>query len=123
MSTPAPSLEELLRQAWERRAPLREDPRTTAYRLVNGEPDGLPGVTVDGFERVHVMSLCQDFSPAQELALLDAAEVAWAPHSLYLKRRPKEARHLANVAKEQLAPEVAARGESVESLVALENGL
>jgi 23S rRNA (cytosine1962-C5)-methyltransferase len=123
MSTPAPSLEELLRQAWERRAPLREDPRTTAYRLVNGEPDGLPDVTVDVFERVHVMSLYRDFSPAQELALLDAAEAAWATHSLYLKRRPKEARHLANVAKEQLAPEVAARGESVESLVALENGL
>jgi 23S rRNA (cytosine1962-C5)-methyltransferase len=59
----------------------------------------------------------------QEQELLDAAEAAWAPRSLYLKRRPKEARHLANVAKEQLAPEVAARGESVESLVALENGL
>ncbi len=123
MSTPAPSLEELLRLAWERRAPLREDPRTTAYRLVNGEPDGLPDVTVDLFESVHVMSLYRDFSPAQEQALLDAAEAAWAPRSLYLKRRPREARHLANVAKEQLAPEVAARGESVESLEALENGL
>ena len=123
MSTEAPSLEELLRLAWQRRAPLREDPRTTAYRLVNGAPDGLPDVTVDLFEHVHVMSLYRDFSPAQEAALLDAAESAWAPKSLYLKRRPKEARHLANVAKEQLAPEVAARGESVESLEALENGL
>jgi 23S rRNA (cytosine1962-C5)-methyltransferase len=123
MSTPAASLEELLRRAWERRAPLREDPRTTAYRLVNGEPDGMPDVTVDLFESVHVMSLYRDFSPAQEQALLDAAGAAWAPRSLYLKRRPREARHLANVAKEQLAPEVAARGESVESLEALENGL
>ena len=123
MSTPASSLEELLHRAWERRAPLREDPRTTAYRLVNGEPDGMPDVTVDFFESVHVMSLYQDFSPAQEQALLDAAEAAWAPRSLYLKRRPREARHLANVAKEQLAPEVAAWGESVDSLVALENGL
>jgi 23S rRNA (cytosine1962-C5)-methyltransferase len=123
MSPPAPSVEELLRRASERRGPLWEEPRTTAYRLVNGEPDGMPDVTVDLFERVHVMSLYRDFSPAQEQALLDAAEAAWAPRSLYLKRRPREARHLANVAKEQLAPEVAARGESVESLVALENGL
>ncbi|HEX8435593.1 class I SAM-dependent rRNA methyltransferase [Archangium sp.] len=117
------SLEDLLRQAWERRAPLREDPRTTAYRLVNGEADGVPDVTVDVFEHLYVVSLYSDFSPAQEQALLDAADTAWRPRSLYLKRRPKEARHLANVAKEQLAPEVAARGESVESLVALENGL
>jgi 23S rRNA (cytosine1962-C5)-methyltransferase len=116
-------LEDLLREAWARRAPLREDPRTTAYRLVNGEADGVPDVTVDVFEHLYVVSLYSDFSPAQEQALLDAAETAWAPRSLYLKRRPKEARHLANVAKEQLAPEVAARGESLESLVALENGL
>ncbi|MGZ3457826.1 MAG: class I SAM-dependent rRNA methyltransferase [Archangium sp.] len=123
MSPHAASLTELLRLARERRASLREDPRTTAFRLINGEPDGLPDVTVDVFEYLHVVSLYRDFSPAEEQELLDAMESAWAPRSVYLKRRPREARHLANVAKEQLAPEQAERGESVESLVALENGL
>jgi 23S rRNA (cytosine1962-C5)-methyltransferase len=123
MSARRGALLDSLRRAWERRAPLREDPRTTAFRLVHGGPDGVPDVTVDVFEYVHVVSLYRDFSPVEEAELLDAAEAAWAPRSLYLKRRPKEARHLANVAKDQLAPEQAARGESVESLVALENGL
>ncbi|QRO00652.1 class I SAM-dependent rRNA methyltransferase [Archangium violaceum] len=123
MSPRTASLADVLREARERRAPLREDPRTTAFRLINGAPDGVPDVTVDVFEHVHVVSLYRDFMPAEEVALLDAVEAAWAPRSVYLKRRPREARHLANVAKEQLAPEVAARGESVESLVALENGL
>ncbi|MFY0524335.1 class I SAM-dependent rRNA methyltransferase [Archangium gephyra] len=123
MSPGTASLAELLRQARERRAPLREDPRTTAFRLINGEPDGVPDVTVDVFEYLHVVSLYRDFSPAEEQVLLEGVEAAWAPRSVYLKRRPKEARHLANVAKEQLAPEQAERGEPVESLVALENGL
>jgi 23S rRNA (cytosine1962-C5)-methyltransferase len=123
MSPRRPPLVDVLRQAWERRAPLREDPRTTAFRLINGEPDGVPDVTVDLFESVHVVSLYRDFSRDEETELLEAVEAAWAPRSLYLKRRPKEARHLANVAKDQLAPEQAERGESVESLVALENGL
>ncbi|PTL82797.1 class I SAM-dependent rRNA methyltransferase [Vitiosangium sp. GDMCC 1.1324] len=123
MSPRSTSLANVLLQARERRAPLREDPRTTAFRLVNGGPDGVPDVTVDVFEYLHVVSLYRDFSPAEEQELLGAIEAAWAPRSVYLKRRPKEARHLANVAKEQLAPEQAALGESVESLVALENGL
>ena len=123
MSPGTASLVELLCQARERRAPLREDPRTTAFRLINGEPDGVPDVTVDVFEYLHVVSLYRDFSLAEEQVLLEGVEAAWAPRSVYLKRRPKEARHLANVAKEQLAPEQAERGEPVESLVALENGL
>jgi 23S rRNA (cytosine1962-C5)-methyltransferase len=119
----ARALVEVLRAARARRAPLREDSRTDAFRLVNGAPDGVPDVTVDVFADVHVVSLYRDFSPDEEAALLEAADAAWAPTHLYLKRRPREARHVANVAKEQLAPEQPARGAPVESLVARENGL
>jgi 23S rRNA (cytosine1962-C5)-methyltransferase len=35
-----------IRQAWEIRAPVR-DTHTTAYRWLNGEGDGLPGLVVD----------------------------------------------------------------------------
>ncbi len=113
---------EALRRARERRAPLGEEPRTTAYRLVNGAPDGVPDVTVDLFESLHVVSLYRDFSADEERDLLEAMDAAWAPTSVYLKRRPREARHLANVAREALAPEEAMRGAPVESLVARENG-
>ncbi|ATB32170.1 class I SAM-dependent rRNA methyltransferase [Melittangium boletus] len=122
MSLSSASLVECLRQARERRAPLREDPRTTAYRLVNGAPEGVPDVTVDVFESLHVVSLYRDFSSEEEAALLGAMDSAWAPALVYLKRRPREARHLANVARDKLAPEEAVRGASVESVVALENG-
>ena len=83
----------------------------------------MPEVTADAFGGLYVISLYRDLTPAEEEALLDAAVAAWAPRSVYLKRRPREARVLANVAKEALAPEVPARGEPVESLTALENGL
>ena len=122
MSRGASPLVEVLRRARERRAALREAPHTTAYRLVHGAADGVPDVTVDVFEALHVVSLYRDFAPGEETALLEALDAAWAPACVYLKRRPREARHLANVAREQLAPEEAVRGASVESLVALENG-
>ncbi|ATB41463.1 SAM-dependent methyltransferase [Cystobacter fuscus] len=122
MSPRADSRVALLRRAHERRTPLREQPGTTAYRLVHGAADGVPDVTVDVFESLHVVSLYRDFSPAEEEALLGDLDAAWAPPCVYLKRRPREARHLANVAREQLAPEQAVRGASVESVVAWENG-
>ncbi len=117
------SLVELFRSARARRGPLLADARTTAFRWVNGGPDGVPDVTVDAFADVLVMSLYRDFSSPDEEALLDAAMEAWAPRGLYLKRRPREARVLANVARDALAPEGPARGEAVESLEALENGV
>ncbi len=119
----SPPLVDTLRAARARRGPLLTDARTTAFRVLNAEADGVPDVTVDVFGDLYVISLYRDFTPAEEEAFLDAAVAAWAPGSVYLKRRPREARVLANVAKESLAPEVPARGEPVESLTALENGL
>ncbi|MFP2911066.1 class I SAM-dependent rRNA methyltransferase, partial [Pyxidicoccus sp. 3LFB2] len=123
MSAESSSLVDTLRAARERRGTLLSDARTTAFRVLNGEADGVPDVTADVFGGLCVISLYRDFFPLEEEALLDAAVAAWAPRSVYLKRRPREARVLANVAKEELAPEVPARGEPVESLTALENGL
>jgi 23S rRNA (cytosine1962-C5)-methyltransferase len=112
-----------LRAAREKRGALLTDPRITAFRLVNGAPDGLPDITVDLFANVHVVSLYRDFSPSEEETLLDAVQEAWSPYSVYLKRRPREARVVANIAKDVVAPEQPARGAPVESLEALENGL
>jgi 23S rRNA (cytosine1962-C5)-methyltransferase len=123
MSPSRPSLAERFRAAHARRAPLLSDPRTTAFRLVNGAADAVPDVTVDTFAGVLVMSLYRDVPPAEEQGLLEAAREVWAPRSLYLKRRPREARVLANTARDVVAPERPALGEPVESLEALENGL
>ncbi|MBU8899778.1 class I SAM-dependent rRNA methyltransferase [Corallococcus sp. H22C18031201] len=123
MSALPPGLADVLRAARARRGPLLSDPRTSAFRLLNAGADGVPDVTADVFEDLCVVSLYRDFTPEEESALLDAAMEAWAPRALYLKRRPREARVLANVAKDALAPEQAARGESRESWVAKEGGL
>jgi 23S rRNA (cytosine1962-C5)-methyltransferase len=123
MSSASSPLAQRFREARARRAPLLADPRTTAFRWVNGAPDGVPDVTVDSFSGLLVMGLYRDFSTDEEEALLDAAQEVWAPRGLYLKRRPREARVLANTAKEVLAPEAPARGQPAESLEVLENGL
>ena len=43
--------------AWARRSPLRSEHRATAYRLVYGENDGLPGLIADLYDRVLVVKL------------------------------------------------------------------
>jgi 23S rRNA (cytosine1962-C5)-methyltransferase len=44
-------------RAKRRRAPLVADGRTTAYRLLNGEGDGLPGIVVDVYGPIAVLRL------------------------------------------------------------------
>jgi len=39
------------------RQPLHDDPTTTAYRLVHGENDGLPGLVIDRYDRTLVVKL------------------------------------------------------------------
>ena len=46
-----------VQRARQRRAPLLEDGLTTAYRLLNGEGDGLPGVVIDVYGPIGVLRL------------------------------------------------------------------
>lgn len=48
-----------VRRAWESRAPLRQT-ATTAYRVVFGEGDGLPGITVDLYGAFAVIATYAD---------------------------------------------------------------
>jgi 23S rRNA (cytosine1962-C5)-methyltransferase len=84
----------------------------TAYRVLHGEGDFLPGVTVDRYGDHLVAHL---YSPAVEPLrewLYDALEAAWAPRSIYEQRRyrplgahTQEApRAPATLARGQLAP-------------------
>lgn len=39
------------------RRPLIDDPRTTGYRLINGENDGMPGIVVDRYDSTLVLKI------------------------------------------------------------------
>ncbi len=93
-------------------------PDTTAFRLID-EPD----VTVDWFDGVAVLSTYADFGPEEEARWADRLRAECAARAVYVKRRPKEARHLSNVRPEELAPPTPLAGDSVDSLEVLERGL
>lgn len=109
--------------ARERRSPLEADPTTTAYRLVNADGDGIPGLSLDFFDGVLVLSLYVELEPATEAALIETVADVFAPRSIYLKRRPREARNLANTARDALAPHEPVYGEALEKITVLENGV
>lgn len=93
---------------------------TTCFRWIDGE---LPGLTVDVFGAVGVLSFYRDASgdePARVgAALLDVG----ALQSVYVKHRPKEARRTATVDAAVVAPVEPIAGRPVDTLVAQEQGL
>lgn len=68
---------------------------TTAYRLVNGEGDGLPGLTIDRYnDHLMVQLYTAAWKPHLPL-LVSALEQALAPAGIYGKFRPQQTRELA----------------------------
>ena len=120
-SREAKLLSERLLEASAKRTGIGAD--TTAFRVVNGASDGLEGLTIDAFEDVLVTSLYLDLSEPQEHALLEVIGAALEPRSIYLKRRPREARVTATTERATLAPDAPAWGQRVDKLTALENGV
>ncbi len=95
----------------------RLPPETTCFRWSD---EDLPGVTVDRFGAVAVLSLYRD--APDEQAIADALLASEGVSAVYVKRRPREARKLANEAPELLAPPMPIAGTQVESLEVLELG-
>lgn len=95
---------------------MKLPPDTTCFRW-RDEAE----VTVDRFGPVAVLSLYSD--SADEASL--AAELAATPgiEAVYVKRRPREARKLANEAAAGLAPPLPLIGQPVDSLVVTELGV
>ncbi|HEY1907680.1 MAG TPA: class I SAM-dependent methyltransferase [Myxococcaceae bacterium] len=110
----------LLARALERRAPLREDRRTTAFRWLNGAADGAPGATLDLFGDVGVLSAYDAQDPAP---LADAAMELVPLRAVYLKSRPREAGTLRSEERAVRAPAAPLRGSAVEALDVREQGL
>ncbi|WP_216319369.1 class I SAM-dependent rRNA methyltransferase [Deinococcus aestuarii] len=114
---PLPHLPTLL----ARRAKLPGE-GTTVYRAAHTtETDGLFALDVAG--DTGVLSLYADLTPGEETRLAAACGDAAGLAGVYLKRRPVEARHAANVAREWLSPPEPVWGEERTDVVALENGV
>ncbi|MFK7600648.1 class I SAM-dependent rRNA methyltransferase [Deinococcus sp. SM5_A1] len=95
---------------------------TTFYRGVHTtETAGEFALDVAG--DAGVLSLYADLSPEEEIELAGACGEAAGLAGIYLKRRPPEARHAANVERDWLSPPDPIWGEAREEVTALENGV
>lgn len=95
---------------------------TTVYRAVHTSETG-GAFALDRAADTGVLSLYTALDAAQEADLAAACAAAAGLASVYLKRRPAEARHLANVAREVLSPPEPVWGEARPEITALENGV
>lgn len=95
---------------------------TTVYRAAHQtETGGL--FTLDVAGDAGILSLYAPLAPHEEAALADACARAGGLAAVYLKRRPVEARHAANVEREYLSPPEPVWGEARAEVTALENGV
>lgn len=67
---------------------------TDAYRLVNGEGDGLPGITVDRYAEYLMVQLYSQAWDRHLPPLLTALQRVFQPAGIYRKLRPQETRQL-----------------------------
>jgi 23S rRNA (cytosine1962-C5)-methyltransferase len=117
----------LLRLAVARRAPLAADPETAIYRLVNGEADGLPGLTVDRYGQALVAGIYEDdettppFPFAEALAESLASETGAL--SIYVKYRPRQTSRITEDQMTRLAPPRPIFGPHQGEVIACEEGL
>ncbi len=121
----------LLALAQARRVPLANDPAeaTTAYRLVNGAGDGLPGITLDRYGSALVLNcydpLLEPSHPALRF-LLEAVVHQWPGSSVYGKFRPRQLSNLSqggNAGLAEVAPTEPLTGPARPEVTIRENGL
>ena len=121
----------LLELARERRQPLADDPilENTAYRLVNGLADGLPGITLDRYGAALVLNcydpLLEAGHPALKILLTEITK-CWPNLPIYAKFRPRQTSQLGENVPPEVAPPLPLAGPSAnlpEAITVQENGL
>lgn len=119
----AKAIEALMREAASLRYGLFVDGHTTAFRVVNGAGDGLPGVDVDVYGDHLVVALSGDEALEAREPVLDAAHALGAA-GVYLKVRPKHASVIVDPKRDDVAPKEPVRGgPAPEGMTILELGL
>lgn len=81
------SLSGCLRQAWERRAALREDPQHTAYRIFCGQSEGCPGLIIERFSESAILFCHRRLSQEELDAVTDALQEFFSPERIILKEK------------------------------------
>jgi 23S rRNA (cytosine1962-C5)-methyltransferase len=114
--------EEKFRQAENLRQHALLD-ETNAYRLVNGEGDGLPGLTVDRYGEYLMVQLYSAAWDAHLPALVKALQQVYQPLGIYRKLRPQETRQLEAKSKSKAYSKVIAGEAAPVPLTVQENGL
>lgn len=110
-----------LRKIFARRQQLHAE-GTTIFRAVHtSETAGLFALDIAG--DTGVLSLYAEQTAAQEQQLAEACAAAGGLASIYLKRRPVEAKHKANTEREYLSPPLPLWGAERPEVVAFENGV
>lgn len=121
-----PGLRNLLALALERRAPFSDDPKNTAYRLVNALGDGLPGFSLDRFGETLVLNIYEPeldaLHPALKI-LKQAINFIFPGKSLYAKFRPVTTAKLGDSAPPEIASPMPLSGEAFQEVTVYENGL
>jgi len=96
---------------------------TTAYRLVNAEGDGLPGLTVDRYgDYLMVQLYCTAWRKHLKLVTRVLQELV-APAGIYEKARPQKTRELEAESDTKKYGRLLAGTAAPEPLAVLENGL
>jgi len=104
----------------ERHADLSD---TTAYRLVNAEGDGLPGLTVDRYgEYLMIQLYCEGWRPHLKL-VTSALQELLNPTGIYEKARPQNTRELEAVSDSKKYGRLLAGSAAPGRLEVQENGL
>lgn len=128
-----PALDAALAVAVERRWGLGrsadrdpEERRTTAFRLINEEGDGLPGLAVDVYGEHLVAQLYAgdiwDDTARRERVLDRLGALGF--DGVYLKMRPKQANVLVDTRRDDLAPSKPVRGQAAPDVFdVLEEGM
>lgn len=116
-------LRKRLLAGWARRRPLWGEGRTSGFRWINRDGDGLSQVAVDWLAGLAVVSLYETLTPGEEEALVEAIAEVGRPLSVYLKRRPREAKRPASTCREQVAPSHPVWGTELHEHRVVENGL
>jgi 23S rRNA (cytosine1962-C5)-methyltransferase len=112
-----------LQQASDLRLKHLELTGTTAYRLVNGEGDGLPGFTIDRYgEYLMIQRYTQAWSPHLKLIIAVMQEL-FTPRGIYEKFRPQETRKLAAKSASTRYSQLLAGEKQKGKLTVEENGL
>ena len=96
---------------------------SNCYRLVNGEGDGLPGVTVDRYGDYLMLQLYTTAWEAYRSELVAALAKVFQPAGIYLKYRPQQTRKLEAQNKSRQMNELLAGTSAPDAYQVKEDGL